>query len=359
MASRVNSQIDERLLAMDISPRYEALAMPDFEFMKPLKPTVVFATYWRFAVERQEVYLRRIRGESSPWTRDPILSEHKFTNVYRAADRVSQYLIRRVIGADTRSVGDTFFRILLFKFFNRIETWELFVAEVGEPSIEGFDVELYDRVMTDAFTLGERLYSGAYIMPSGGRGAFSRKHTMHLHLLRQMLMEKLPERISEAMTMEEAFGTLRACPTIGDFLAYQFVTDLNYSRIINFEESEFVMPGPGARGGIEKCFSSLGGLSAADAIRLVTENQDECLRALGLRFPTLWGRRLQLIDCQNLFCEVNKYARVAHPEFLEKAGRTRIKQKLRPKESLLPPMFPKKWGINDRLHEPPVYVPNH
>ena len=34
-----------------------------------------------------------------------------------------------------------------------------------------------------------------------------------------------------------------------------------------------------------------------------------------LDFQNLWGRRLQLIDCQNLFCEVDKYSRVypAHP----------------------------------------------
>lgn len=32
---------------------------------------------------------------------------------------------------------------------------------------------------------------------------------------------------------------------------------------------------------------------------------------LGLRFRSLAGRRLKLIDCQNLFCEVDKYARVA------------------------------------------------
>lgn len=77
-------------------------ATPDFEFLRPLRPTVVFSTYWHFAVERQNVYMRRIRGEGPPWSSDPVLREHKFTNVYRAADRVSQYLIRHVIGADDR-----------------------------------------------------------------------------------------------------------------------------------------------------------------------------------------------------------------------------------------------------------------
>src|SRR5258707_10598767 len=100
-------------------------AQPDFSFLGPLKPTIVFSSYWRFAVERQEVYLRRVGGESPPWSADPVLHAHKFTNAYRAADRVSQYLIRHVIGHDTRSVDDTFFRILLFKLFNRIDTWEL------------------------------------------------------------------------------------------------------------------------------------------------------------------------------------------------------------------------------------------
>lgn len=351
-------EIDEQL-RLDLPPKPGRQMLPDFDFLRPLKPTIVFSTYWRFAVERQEVYMRRLRGEQMPWSDDPVLRAHKFTNAYRAADRVSQYLIRYVIGDDLRSIADTFLRILLFKLFNRIETWELLVDHLGEPCAEEFDVEQYDRVMSEAFACGERLYSAAYIMPSGGKSGFPRKHTMHLHLLQRMLKDGLPARVAEARSMEEAFGLLRAWPTLGDFLAYQFVTDLNYSCVTGFREDEFVVPGPGAKGGIEKCFSNLGGMSEAEAIRMVTYHQEDCLRALGLRFPSLWGRRLQLIDCQNLFCEVNKYARVAHPDFSEKAGRTRIKQKLSPKESLPRPLFPAKWGINDHLFNPPAYVPSH
>jgi len=359
MASKMTSyfQADE-LLGQEVGKAISKERMPDFDFLRPLKPTIVFATYWRFAVERQEVYMRRVLGEAAPWSRNPILRTHKFTNAFRAADRVSQFLIRNVIGEDRRGTADTFFRILLFKLFNRIETWELLVDSIGEPTVQEFDVDQYDKVLSKAFNSGRKLYSAAYIMPSGGKSGFSRKHTMHLHLLKGMLLDELPSRIAKAKSMEDAFRLLRACPTIGNFLAYQFVTDLNYSRITNFEEGDFVEPGPGAKGGIEKCFSNLGGLSEADAIRLVTERQEDCLRTLGLRFPSLWGRRLQLIDCQNLFCEVNKYARVMHPEFSEKAGRTRIKQKLRAKGTLPPPFFPEKWGINSRLLEPPAYVPS-
>src|SRR3546814_17144859 len=89
----------------------------------------------------------------------------------------------------------------------------------------------------------------------------------------------------------------------------------------------FVIPGPGARDGLRKCFAATGGLSDAELIRLMADRQEQERARLGLEFPSLWGRPLQLIDCQNLFCEVDKYARVAHPEAAGLTGRTRINQK--------------------------------
>ena len=35
-------------------------------------------------------------------------------------------------------------------------------------------------------------------------------------------------------TMAQAFAALRAYPTIGDFLAYQYATDLSYSTLTEF-----------------------------------------------------------------------------------------------------------------------------
>ena len=60
-----------------------------------------------------------------------------------------------------------------------------------------------------------------------------------------MMEERLALRIAECRTMRQAFELIRAHPMIGDFLAYQYVTDLNYSTICNFTEMEFVIPGPG------------------------------------------------------------------------------------------------------------------
>jgi hypothetical protein len=316
----------------------------------PLVPTPILDVYWRFAAERQEIFFRRIRGQPPPWTSDPILREHKFTNAYRASDRVSQYLIRRVICQGSPEPEEVFFRTLLFKFFNKIETWELLQSSLGELTWRGFSFAQYDAVLNEALEHGLRVYSAAYIMPTGGRGTqFARKHRLHLGLLEKMLCDDVPSQIQSCTTMGRAFDLLRGYATIGDFLAYQYVTDLNYSEIVNFSEMEFVVAGPGAKDGISKCFWDTAGLSEGEVIRLMAERQEAEFDRLGLHFQSLWGRRLQLIDCQNLFCEVGKYTRVSHPEYAGISGRTRIKQKFQPHQEPFLPRYPLKWGLNPSI----------
>jgi hypothetical protein len=334
----------------------EPLIEDGISHLLPIKVSAVFDTYWRFAAERQDVYFRRLAKQSQPWTHDPIITVHKFTNAYRAADRVSQYLIRRVIYRDDlpKSVAEVFFRTLLFKLFNKIETWELLEHTFGAVTFKAYKFKHYDRLLGEAMRAGGRIYSAAYIMPPGG-SAFGHvaKHQNHLRLLEKMMADDLAGKLSKMRKMQPAFELLRSYPTIGDFLAYQFVTDINYSEVTDFSEMEFVIPGPGARDGLRKCFADSAGLNEAELIRLVADNQEREFERLGIQFQPLWGRRLQLIDCQNLFCEVDKYARVAHPEVSGISGRTRIKQKFSPSGPLERPWYPPKWGINDKISANP------
>jgi thymidylate kinase len=318
--------------------------------LAPAQPTIVYDTYWRFAAERQAIFFRRLSGEKPPWTEDVVLQQYKFTNAYRASDRTSQFLIREVIYNGTPEPSEICFRVLLFKIFNRIETWNLLRHNLGPISYKEFSPSAYDRVLNEALGRREPIYSAAYIMPSGGRvTSYSRKHQMHLRLIERMMRDELPVRIAEATSMGKAFELLRAYPTIGDFLAYQYVTDLNYSSVTNFTEGEFVVAGPGARDGIHKCFSNLGGLNENEIIKFVADRQQFEAARLGLDLATLWGRPLQLIDCQNVFCEVSKYARVVHPEVAGKTGRLRIKQKFRPLSEPIAYFYPPKWGLNDKI----------
>ena len=149
----------------------------------------------------------------------------------------------------------------------------------------------------------------------------------------------------DASDLQEVYTILRDYPTLGPFLAFQLVVDLNYSTLLTFSEMDFVVVGPGAHSGIRKCFSDLGGFSDEDVVRLMVEIAESEFHRLGLSFRNLWGRPLQPIDCQNLFCEVDKYARIAHPEVQGTSGRTRIKQSFAPVAEPMPQWYPPKWGL--------------
>ncbi|GCD40400.1 nucleotide kinase domain-containing protein [Streptomyces paromomycinus] len=311
---------------------------------RTLRPTVVFDTYWRFAAERQAVYERRLAGAPAPWSSDPILSRYRFTNCFRAADRVSQVLIADVVYRGAQEWQEVFFRTLLFKIFNKISTWRLLTEELGEVRWDTYDFRAYGRVLSRAFARGERLYSAAYIVPPPHLGEV-RKHLNHLRLLEMMMTTGAPERVQQAPRLQDAFEVLLGYPALGPFLAYQYLIDLNYAAAMPFSEMDFVVAGPGARDGIRKCFGPAAHGIEAEVIRYMADTQDGHFARLGLAFPGLRGRPLQLIDCQNLFCEVDKYARVAHPQIAGISGRSRIKQAYRHDAAPVVAWFPPKWGL--------------
>jgi len=328
------------------------VAITIYNHLSPAKTTEVYNSYWKFAAARQDVFFERFEGKQAPWSSDAIINKHRFTNVYRASDRVSQYLIRNVIYNDKlpKSPKETLFRIILFKLFNKIETWELLTSKLKSLTWEEYNFDRYNLVLNEAIDNRKTIYSAAYIMPSGGSSfGFMRKHANHLKLIELIISSDTAERLTDANTMQQAFEIIKQFPTLGDFLAYQLLIDINYSEIINFSESEFVVPGPGAKGGISKCFFDSGGLSDTEIIKLVTDRQEQEFQRLGLSFKNLWGRSLQLIDCQNLFCEVDKYARVKHPYIKGTSDRTRIKQVFKASSKPLNFWFPPKWGINDNI----------
>ena len=299
------------------------------------------------------MFFSRVSGAPAPWTDDDVLAQHRFTNAYRASDRVSQYLLQRVIYDRDHDVHDTVLRILLFKIFNRIDTWEHLVARAGEPAVSSFDPATYRQILDERFGAGERLYSAAYIMPSPLLGHV-RKHHNHLALLDSVLKDGTLARLSAAASLEELYLGLLDIPSFGSFLAFQYAVDLNYSPHFDFDEMDFVVAGPGAVRGIAKCFEDTGGLEPEQVVACMAAAAEEFLGDQPTPFQDLDGRPLQLIDCQNLFCEVDKYARVRHPA-RSNSGPKRLKQKFTPDERHLALGYPPKWGLRWKADEPTFF----
>lgn len=329
-----------------MAPLTRSFAVPD-----AIQPSPLFDVYWRFAAARQTLYFARLEGKEQPWTDDPILAHHRFTNAYRASDRVSQFLIRHVIYAPGfDDPQDMVFRVLLFKCFNRVSTWQALEKALGPLRWSTFDGARTDEVLCQELAEGRSVYSAAYMIPPVALGNSKVKHRGHLKLVEHMMNDGLVAKLTQTGHLKEVFALLRSYPSLGDFLAFQFTIDLGYTPLVEHPESQFVVAGPGARDGLSKVFLNAHHHAPATLIQHMVDRQEEAFDRLGLNFRDLFGRRLQPIDCQNLFCEVSKYTRASHPEVAGVAGRTRIKQRYRQDVEPFPtPWFPPKWGLNHRI----------
>lgn len=301
--------------------------------------------FWRFVYDRQMIHHRRAANLPQPWTGDPILANHRFTNVYRVDDRVSQYLVRNVLYNEPWDAHNLIFRSILFRIFNQPATWEALRAGLeAEPTLSNFDPDVYADMLTAHRARGHTVFNNAYMMCGVQIYSDREKHRNWLYLLRHMMQEQVPTLVLNARSLHQVFSILRQFQLVGDFLAMQWAIDINYSTATNHDENEFIVAGPGAIRGVAKLGSRDPGLM----IRRLTEQQEDWFRVLDIRFPWLGGtRRLHLIDVQNCLCEFDKYARMMFPERV--VGPTFIKQRFNPRAAQdhepIIPFYPPKWSI--------------
>jgi DNA polymerase I len=280
-----------------------------------LQPTTGFDRLWIWVKERHAIYTARREGKPSPWTSELILATYKFTNVFREIDRESQACIRIANSEASRvSFEEQFFRTILFKTFNLYSTWELLTAGLGkEPRLSNFDLQRYCVILPN-----EGVYSNAYYgafpcnnaeWQSVGLTHEKSAKKFHLRVLQMMIEHEMPAKVAGAVSLDEIAALLQSFPRIGNFKAGQFALDLNYGPHLGLPVDSFVIAGPGAQKGVDRCFAAHG-KRFNEVISLVCLYQDECSRAaVGEPVPRLDGRAPAPMTVQNWFCENGKYLR--------------------------------------------------
>ena len=308
----------------------------------------VLCYYFYFMQERMKIFWNKCNS-SFPLTVDPILAKYKFTNVYRVCDRVSQYLIRHIIynNDNIQHDKDLLLQIIVFKIFNKIETWEYLMQEYGPIRRDNFNV----KRISELLTLRQRSYpifSNAYMMTGSHKryDHLTTKHEKWLTMVKEEFIDgDIIEKIIDSKSLEDIYNALRRCSFIGNFLAYQYAIDFNYTPIFNFDENSFVRAGIGAIRGIKKCFHSYG-KNYEDAIYYVHKNIDALRSKYGfIDFEPIPGHQPTLLDIQNCFCETDKYLRAKMPEL--QVDNVRIKQTYHPSPFPIVLTFPPKWGITE------------
>lgn len=311
--------------------------------------------------DRHEVFEKKSAGEPFPWTDNEIISVHKFTNVFRILDWESQYLIREVIGDDKRDIVDTTFRILLFKHINYQPTWEHLESVLGGITYrEGIIEDI--KLALDLYCVSNKVYSSAYLQAANfvrnppwqhlkGTG----KHNCYLTVFEaQLFNEKSFGKFImdnfENESLEHLINSLQEIDGVGNFMAYQFAQDLNYSHWWNQDMNIKTFEGPGSIRGVQRCFNITGKPDYNEIILWTWQNLYELFEIYELgKPPKFEGMPIQLTDMQNCFCESDKYMRglgLVTKGVPGKAIKQKYKSGRKVVKAVMPIKFKARWQKN-------------
>lgn len=255
-----------------------------------------FKIYEKYVRERYRVWAGRQIGLPGPWTDDPIIQNHKFTNNFRILDPGTQFIMTDLATDNPR---DYLARCFLYRYTNLPSTWKIIRKELGRyPTVGDMNAELA-QIISEYRDEGNTVFSGAYIiMPTPGKANADK--VWEAVLLTRRFIESHMDTFFDAKTQEQRFNVLKSLDGVGNFMAMQILTDWGYGQYENPEDG-FIVAGPGARRGA--------------AFINPDASPEEVIKDLHER---VWSRDpeirlgehpLSLMDIQNTLCEISKYAR--------------------------------------------------
>ena len=323
--------------------------------------------FFATARERHAVYLRRRAGRPWPWTDDEILRTFKFTNVFRELDRTTAWL-REYVRDPRRDSPEVLPAVVLFRWFHLISTGQGLFCQTDVEAPSAFDLYLRRGRVRDlrravVAVNGERgpHSTGAYIV-LGQRG-YSKLDGI-LYSFDQFMKSMLPlpdggrttwRGLAEQMlewrderpyALRDLWRVLEDVPYLGPFMAYEMVTDLRWTALLDRapDVDTWANVGPGARRGLARLRDRLDPTKwrLQSAAKVPPEQEQEEMRELlalsrdpaywpqvdeeGDRsvqtgqyaFDQKWGAdelagpwpRWELRDVEQWLCEWDKYERV-------------------------------------------------
>ena len=285
-----------------------------------------------FARKRHFVYLRRKEGlPRSEWTDDALLQQFRFTNVYRELDKTTLWMKKNVRDR-LKDSHELLLAIVLFRWFNRIETGEAIFCQ------HGFDGEIVGDTAWDQFCRGDDVdvlrtaivnyrgkgpyVTGSYIIktPDGydklsGVLQCIKWFRENEYKTRHSTMETKQQFFSAfarnhvGFTLEETYEYLLNFPYLGSFMAAQIVADLKYTPILEDADDwhTFAASGPGSRRGLNIV------CGREHEARWKEKEWHETLLELREKIAPMFREEGWEVphaqDTQNICCEFSKYTR--------------------------------------------------
>jgi hypothetical protein len=221
--------------------------------------------FYRTMFERQMIWHKRFieKMPQEQWTKDLILKNNKFTNVYRELDRNSQWLIKNVIFKEKNDIYNMIWKIMLFRHFNEPKTFDIEYG--GIPNYEEYDEEKFFKRIVKIRAIGINPFTTAYLVGGGIKTGISRDEYFCKQVIPELhkCIPIIYEWMQECEMPELFVKNLCTIRGVGKFIAHEFYQDFTYIKIYAGQEwflwtqNDFINVGPGASIGIRLIFPSL------------------------------------------------------------------------------------------------------
>jgi len=282
--------------------------------------------FWYWIYERQNIWYKRFMKKSSaPWTKDPILNDYKFTNVYRELDRVSKWVQDNIIFRDDWNKLQRLFCLISFKLFNNTDTFE----EIGLLEYDNFDADDFERKLRKIIDRGDNPFTNAYLVNSMAYQGMKKYYAYAKHVIPFVHKNIKPfyKTIITAERPEDIINHFKIIKGVSDFVSYELYCDIDYfvPQIMRFDQNDYVNVGPGALTGVRWIFPSRGNSykDAKDVIYHLRDEQKYYLNRYGFQdFHYLDNKygKLTLREIEHSLCEFQKYMKMRY-----KVGKQRQK----------------------------------
>lgn len=257
--------------------------------------------FWYWISERHSIYLKRMAGLPKPWTTDPILRDYKFTNPFRENDRGTVWLRENFLIPHANDPLELLaFNICWYRMFN----WWGTGQRLGWQT--SWDTEKIIAILSKALLVGDQVFTGAHIVYSPPGLPKVDAIVEVCDALYRVCIGSFTQPINN---LESAFDRLRLVHCVGGFMAYEMVSDMRHTKLL--ENAHDIMtwanPGPGCKRGLQRLGMSYS--RDVDAIKSMQELLSRSKQNLPDGFPDL-----EMREIEHVCCEVDKYARVKFGE---------------------------------------------
>ena len=269
--------------------------------------------FFDFVNERHAIYLRKTRGDSWPWTTDPVLQRYSFPNVFRVLDKTNIALMKQLI-EPYWGHPELFFNVAIFRGYG----WAPTQKAIG--FIDNYEPTKYVAMVENLRQAGQQTKTRAYRIQATTQDAHGNiPHSM----IEQMFGITFAQLWQKRNIMKPDWNgnSLEAIwyrlldahiPTYGPFICYEVVNDLRHTRYLQGATDIYTWAyaGPGVRESILR----LMGLERQD--KKYTPSQDDCISVMqklsqvATQYLATWVQpppQLEMVDLTHCLGSYNAY----------------------------------------------------